>query len=97
MTAKVAAAIIEPRGQVDIDEVLHAVKKVRASMSVMLKSIAALYEDDFGYFEADAMISMIEGVCKSETDGLNIIIGDLRKGGAKDYAVAGEALTEEDA
>lgn len=69
----------------DIDAVMNEVKHARASMSVTLKSIEALFGGDFGYFEANAMIFQAKNVFKSEMDRFDRIIADLRKGGANDY------------
>jgi hypothetical protein len=52
-------------------------------MHVMVKSIEGLYGDDFGYFEAEAMMSHAENVFKAEMSSLDRIIRDLREAGAK--------------
>jgi hypothetical protein len=80
---KKAAVAIET--EIDIDAILNEVKHVRASLHVTEGGIEALLGDDFGYFEADAMLTHIEKNLCMDVEQLDRVIDDLRKGGATDY------------
>jgi len=73
------------RIDMDIDAILQVVKHVRAKMRVMDASIEGYNGGDNGYFEAEAMVDISRLAFQDAEKLLDIIIADLRKGGAKDY------------
>lgn len=70
------------REDLDIDAIILETKALRASMTVMLKSIEGYFTDyNFDCYEAEAMINQLEHVIKHEMSAFDRIFDKFQEAG----------------